>query len=158
IFMELMGLPVADAALFQKWQTTIMHGGSTPQERDVCFADLTTYFRELIGDRRAQPRDDLISTVMAQQIDGEPVTEADLMSLVQLLFLAGLDTGASQLSYTMWHLATHDEDRRAIVAEPELIPAAIEELLRYYAFVTPARKAARDAEFMGCPIKAGEMV
>jgi cytochrome P450 len=63
-----------------------------------------------------------------------------------------------QLSYSFYHLATNSEDRRRIVDDPALIRPAIEEFLRYYAFVSPARKAVRDTEISGCPVNAGQMV
>jgi cytochrome P450 len=75
-----------------------------------------------------------------------------------LMFMAGLDTVATQLTFNFWHLATHDDDRQRLLAEPALWPTAIEELLRYYAFVTPGRKVVKDTEIAGCPVKAGQMV
>src|SRR3546814_20215223 len=58
-----------------------------------------------------------------------------LLSMLMTLVLAGLDTTKSQLGYNFWHLATHPEDRGLLAENPDLFPAAIEELLRYYAFV-----------------------
>ena len=55
-------------------------------------------------------------------------------------------------------MATHVDDRRRIVADPSLIPSAIEEFLRYYSFVTPGRKVITDVDHAGCPMKAGQMV
>jgi cytochrome P450 len=63
-----------------------------------------------------------------------------------------------QLSYSMLHLATHSDDRARLAADPSLWPCAIEEFLRYYSFVTPGRKVARDIEFNGCRMKIGQMV
>jgi cytochrome P450 len=74
------------------------------------------------------------------------------------MFMAGLDTVTIQLNYSWWHLATHDGDRARIVKEPEIIPNAVEELLRAYAFVAPGRKVMKDGDFHGCPMKAGDMV
>jgi cytochrome P450 len=79
------------------------------------------------------------------------------MNCLLLLFMAGLDTVASQVSYIMLHLATHADDRARIVAEPALIPRAIEEMMRVYPIVQTARKATRDFDFHGCPVKAGDM-
>jgi cytochrome P450 len=159
IFMELMGLPVADAAQFQIWETEILHLPPTELQRSIAaMGQVTGYFADLIVDRRKHPRDDIISTACSWEIDGKPVTDEDLQSLFLLLFMAGLDTVAMQLSYSFMHLATHDEDRARIIAEPSLIPGAIEEFVRYYSFVTPARKAISDTEVAGCPVKAGEIV
>ncbi len=81
-----------------------------------------------------------------------------MLAFCLLMFMAGLDTVAAQLAYSFWHLATHDDDRRRIVADPTLIPGAIEEFLRYYSFVTPGRKVMHDTEIAGCPIEAGKMI
>ena len=75
-----------------------------------------------------------------------------------VLVLAGLDTTKSQLGYNFHYLATHPEDRARLVADPSLMPTAIEELLRFHAFVPPARKLKHDVEYEGCPMKAGQMV
>jgi cytochrome P450 len=74
------------------------------------------------------------------------------------MFMAGLDTVSIQLSYAFWHLACHPADRGRLVKEPALIPSAVEEFLRLFAFVAPARKVMRDVDFHGCPLKAGDMV
>ncbi len=77
---------------------------------------------------------------------------------VLLILLAGIDTTWSAIGSALWHLATHPDDRRRLVAEPELMPTAIEELLRAYAPVTMARIAAKDHELGGCPVKEGDWV
>ena len=75
-----------------------------------------------------------------------------------LLLIAGIDTTWSAIGSSLWHLASHPDDRRRLVAEPELMPTAIEELLRAYAPVTMARMVAKDHDFHGCPMKADEWV
>ena len=73
--------------------------------------------------------------------------------------MAGLDTVAMQLSYSMYHLAINPDDRAKILADPDRVwPLAVEEFLRYYAFVTPGRKIMADTDFNGCPMKKGEML
>jgi cytochrome P450 len=158
IFMELMGLPVSDAAIFQDWETTILHGRAAPEERLQAMYDVNAYFSDLVELRRKQPQDDIVSVAATWTIDSEPVSDGDLLALCLLLFMAGLDTVAMQLSYSFLHLATHHDDRRRIVADPSLIPSAIEEFLRYYSFVTPGRKVMKDVDHAGCPMQAGQMV
>jgi cytochrome P450 len=158
IFLELMGMPVEDADRFQEWETAILHEGSlsgpeASAARDAVFG----YFDELIADRRANPGDDIVSKAISWQIDGRPVTHEELLSYCLLLFMAGLDTVASQMSYAFYHLATHPTDRERIVADPSLVPIANEELLRYYSIVAPGRKVMKDVEVAGCPMKAGDM-
>jgi cytochrome P450 len=164
VFMEMFGLPVADAAQFQDWETAILHtppsagDDESPARRAAAMRDVMAYFSELVSQRRAQPRDDILSTALGFTIDGEPVSDQDLLSFCLLMFTAGLDTVAAQLSYSTYHLALHPDDRRRLAADPALWPSAIEEFLRYYAFVSPGRKATRDTEVGGCPVGAGQMV
>jgi cytochrome P450 len=159
IFMELMGMAVEDADQFQEWETAILHEGSSASERAVeAMQDVHAYYAKIIAERRQAPGDDIISKTLTWSIDGEPVRDEDLMAFCLLMFMAGLDTVATQLGYNFLHLATHPEDRRRINEDPSLIPSANEEFMRYYAFVTPGRKVMQDTELAGCPIKAGDMM
>ena len=165
IFMDIFGLPRDDAHQFQRWEVDILHGGhSTPegqQRRIDAMMAVMGYFTVLIKERREHPdsaRNDILSQALTWKIDGELISDQDLLDFCLLMFMAGLDTVAAQLTYSFWHLATHDADRQRIVTEPQLIPTAIEEFLRYYSFVTPGRKVLEDIEVAGCPIAAGQMV
>ena len=164
IFLDLMGMPRDKLAEFMEWEEMILH------QNDVSDPDFTVrlagmqkvgaYFAQLLAARRAQPdpgAQDIVSAAVQWEIDGAPVDDLDLLNCLLLLFMAGLDTVASQLSYSMWHLADHAEHRRRITAEPEIVPSAVEELLRAYPIVHTSRKAARDGDFSGCPVKAGDM-
>jgi cytochrome P450 len=116
------------------------------------------YFTTVIAERRRERRDDLVSAALSWTIDGQPIPDADLLSMCLLLFMAGLDTVTCQLMWSLHHLATHPDDRRRLVEDPSLIPSAVEEFLRVYTIVRPARKIMRDVEWQGCPMKAGEMI
>ena len=96
--------------------------------------------------------------VLSWRIDHKPIPMDDLLSWCLLMFMAGLDTVSIQLGYAFWHLAGHSEDRQRIVRDPSVIPAAVEEFLRQFAFVAPARKVMQDTDFHGCPLKKGDMV
>ncbi|CND99827.1 cytochrome P450 [Mycobacterium tuberculosis] len=158
IFLELIGLPTERLEEFLAWEYAILHPPPSGEGRVEAMAALTAFFAELIRDRRAHPREDLISAATSFAVDGRPVTDDELLQLCILLFLAGLDTVAAQLSYTFWHLARHEADRARITADPDGVPDAVEEFLRAYAIVLPARKLTRDADVRGCPMKAGDMV
>jgi cytochrome P450 len=159
IFLEMMGLPIEHADEFQAWETAILHQGATGSPgSQAAMGEVFGYFAEVIADRRRNPRNDIVSNAISWKIDGEPVPDQDLLAFCLLMFMAGLDTVAVQLSYSFLHLATHAEDRERLVAEPALMPTAIEEFLRYYAFVTPSRKVMQDSEIGGCPVRKGDMV
>jgi cytochrome P450 len=162
VFLDILGLPQAELPFFVSSVDKIMHGNhSDPadaQRSADTMLEVSQYFSELVAQRRKSPKDDLISTAIGFELDGKSPTDADLLSLLVFLFIAGLDTVAIQLSYSFLHLATHPADQQRVVADPTSIPGYVEDLLRVYSFVSPARKVMHDIDFNGCPIKAGEMV
>jgi cytochrome P450 len=114
---------------------------------------------EQIQERKANPGgDDLITRLLNEKVDGEPVPESHVLGTCFLLLVAGIDTTWSSIGSALWHLAQHPEDRKRLIEEPELMPNAIEELLRAYSPVTMARYVAQDTEYAGCPIPEGSKV
>lgn len=162
IFLRLMGLPEEDLDTFLDWVHDILHL-SFEQDPDrsrqlAAIQAVSAYFTEQIALRRESPRDDLLSRAMTWEIAGGPISDEDMLAFCVLMFQAGLDTVPISVGWMLYHFASHPEQRRAIVADPSLIPTAVEEILRVYTFVIPARKATKDVEIGGCPVKAGEMV
>jgi cytochrome P450 len=162
IFLELMGLPVEELPQFLSWEAGILHGDRGTQEgMDAsmrAMGEVMEYFGDLIERRRQEPQDDIVSKALAFNIDGRPPTQEELLAFCLLLFMAGLDTVTQNLNYSMYYLASHPEDRSRLAADPSLIPSAIEEFVRAYAIVVAARKATRDVEVAGCPVKKGQML
>ena len=165
VFMELLGLPKEDFDQFMIWENRIMHAETaTDPDRSgarQAMVEVGTYLGTLIESRRADPSlkgDDLLSAALDWEIDGEPVSTADLQNLCMFLFIAGLDTVASQLTVMFHHLGTHPEHRRRIVEDPELVPRAVEEYLRVFPNVATGRKVVADTEVAGVPVKAGQMI
>jgi cytochrome P450 len=111
-----------------------------------------------VAERKEKPGDDIISYMLAQQVDGAPVPEPHIVGTCFLLIVAGIDTTWSSIGSALWHLAQHPEDRKRLINEPELMNNAIEELLRAYSPVTMARYVAQDTEYGGCPIPEGSKV
>jgi cytochrome P450 len=162
IFLELMGLPVDELDQFLAWEHDILHAGGSDEDRlqkqIAAMMAVMGRFSTVIAERREQPRDDIVSKALEYEIDGKPVTDEDLLSFCLLMFMAGLDTVSVTLGWTFLHLARNDDDRQRIVDDPDLIPSAVEEFLRAFAIVVPARKVMKDVEVQGCPMKAGDMV
>jgi cytochrome P450 len=120
---------------------------------------MSAYFAGQIALRKKQPTDDLISTLMnAKDKNGQPLADGHVLGSLRLLLIAGIDTTWSAIGASLWHLAKTPADRERLVAEPELMPTAIEELLRAYSPVTMAREVMKETEIAGCPIKPGNMV
>ena len=164
VFLTIMGMPVEDLAQFMEWEDMILHQSGVGDEVNAARLEGMThvmgYFSALIQQRRENRdpnADDIVSKAIDWTIDGEPINDLELLNCLLLLFMAGLDTVSNQLSYALLHLATHPGDRARIVADPELIPKAVEEILRVYPIVQTARKATQDIDFHGCPVKAGDM-
>jgi cytochrome P450 len=165
IFLTILGLPVEELDKFMAWEHEILH--TTPEtdpgetRRLTAVMEVMGYFGALVEQRRTDPvpdAPDIVSHAADWTLDGEPVAPQDVVNCLFLLFIAGLDTVAAELGYAMHHLATHDADRRRIAAEPDVVPRAVEELLRTYPTVQAARIATRDIDFHGCPVRAGQMV
>jgi cytochrome P450 len=121
--------------------------------------EISAYFAEQIAIRRDRPGDDLVSFLIKARLpDGEPFSDRHVLGALRLLLVAGIDTTWSAIGSSIWHLATHPADRERLVHEPDLVPTAIEEVLRAYAPVTMAREIVEDTELAGCPMRKGEMV
>jgi cytochrome P450 len=163
VFLNAINLPAEDTPLFVAWVHAIFGGlsGADPQAGVNAQAEMRDYFTGMFDERRVSPQDidvDILTYLLSAEIDGKPIPEDDLLNMAVVLVLAGLDTTKSQLGYSFHHLATHPDDRRRLVEDPSLMPSAIEELLRFHAFVPPARKLKHDIEYEGCPMQAGQMV
>ena len=122
---------------------------------------VSEYWKNTLDGRREAPLDpdvDFVTHISRATMDGEPLPDVDILDIMDTLTLGSLDTLKSQLGWCMYHLATHPEDRRRIVADPSLIPGAVEEFLRAYPIVSMARKLTQDYDFHGCPMKKDDMV
>ena len=162
IFLELMGLPVEELDQFLEWEHDILHAGGSDEEKlqtqIAAMMAVMGRFVTVITDRRAEPRNDIVSKALTYEIDGKPVSDEDLLSFCLLMFMAGLDTVSVTIGWAFLHLARNDTDRERVVETPDAIPTAVEEFVRAYAIVIPARKVMADIEIQGCPMKAGDMV
>ncbi|MBO0763795.1 MAG: cytochrome P450 [Hyphomicrobiaceae bacterium] len=160
VMAHLLGVPESDGDRFRAWINATLQEGATDQPALMrALEEMTEYFRAPMLERRKNPGTDLISYLVQQKYpDGRLLTDNHVLGSVRLLLVAGVDTTWSALGAFIWHLAKTPEDRRRLVAEPDLIPTAIEELLRAYAPVTMAREVVAETEINGCPIKPGQMV
>src|SRR5262249_41911028 len=120
--------------------------------------EMQVFFDEEIAKRRARPSDDLITYLINARIDGRPLSDEHINGSLRLLLIAGISTTWSAIGSCLWHLATHPNDRRRLATDPNLIPTAVEELLRAYASGTVAREVVKETEINGCVFKPGQMV
>ena len=120
--------------------------------------ELFGYIQTQIEEHVANPRDDLTSYLLNAEMDGEKLDPFHVGRTIGLLLIAGIDTTWSAIGASLWHLAANPADRERLVAEPDLLPVAMEELLRAYAPVTMARLVRQDTEWNGCTMKADDWV
>lgn len=157
-----LGVPESDGDLFRHWVHETLEVGPTDQARArTATLEMFDYFRRELAERRdrgADPEEDLTAWVAASTLEGEPTPHKVQVGMLAILLLAGIDTTWSALGSALWHLATHPDDQARLRAEPELVPTAIEELLRFYAPASTARVTTEATELAGCPIPAGERV
>ena len=175
-FFSLCGLPYDDLELFLKLKDGIIRPQNVyPDElrglepaasmekakelRKRSADQIYAYFEDVIADRERKPREDLMTQLVHAEIDGEKLSRNEILDICFLLILAGLDTVTATLGCNIAYLAANPEQRRRIVADPDLIPGAVEELLRWETPVTAVpRLCKQDVTVSGFEIKAGEMV
>ena len=155
---HILGVPETMAPVFTEWVRDVLEFAHDAERRMRGITGILQYLTGALDERIATPTDDFISELLASEHDGQPIERPVVMGMCALLLIAGIDTTWSSIGSAMWHLATHPDDRRRLVAEPELMPTAIEELLRAYSPVTMARRLSHDVDFNGCPMKAGDRI
>lgn len=146
----MLGVPRDDWPIFRRLvrEVTLCVEPSPTAEQlalaDAAARELNDYFGALIAERRTRPREDMISMLVGAEIDGESLTESELTSLVQFLFGAGFETTTNLIGNGMLALLRHPDQLAALRAEPDLIPGAVEELLRFDASVQLTMRTAFD--------------
>lgn len=159
VIARMLGFPLEDDDLFREFVHEILENiNGEPENRIRAFERIDAYLMAQIDDHAANPRDDLTGYLMNVELGGEKLPKEMVAGFILLLLVAGIDTTWSAIGSSLWHLATHPDDLRRLVREPELMGTAIEEFLRVYAPVTMARLVAKDHDFDGCPMKADEWV
>jgi cytochrome P450 len=157
VFLDLMGLPQARMQQFMEWETSLFHSldfeGITEATRQV-----VAYLQEVIEERKQQPRDDIISLATAYEIDGRKLDNDELLGLCFNLYIGGLDTVTTNISWQVRHLAEHPEHQRRLRENPELIPSAVESLYRRYASVTTFRTCVKEFSIGGATMMPGDKV
>jgi cytochrome P450 len=137
-FLTLMGLPQEELDLFIELKNGIIRPPVDPMDliaatefRMKTGERIYAYFEKMIEDRRSKPRDDMMTYLTTVELDGQPLSDEEILDISYLFLLGGLDTVTATLGCSMAYLASNPEQRRKLVAKPELIPNAVEELLRW---------------------------
>lgn len=157
VFMELMGLPKERMAEFLEWEMNLLHNHDLSKIA-AATRSVVDYLDGEILDRKANPRDDLLSYGVTADFEGRKLDRDELMGFAFNLFIGGLDTVSTHMGLHFWHLAANPADQARLRANPELIPDAIDELMRAYPAVTTFRTCVKETEIMGVKILPGEKV
>jgi cytochrome P450 len=157
VFLKMLGLPLERMDEYRELVRQHL-GDPEPDPRNTLkkLWKITASMKETILARKDDPQDDLISLLWKTELDGKPMDIDGMEDFCVVLFIAGLDTVMNGMGHGMRHLARHPELQAELRANPQLIPAATEELLRRYTFTIPPRRVARDVVLEGAPMKAGD--
>jgi hypothetical protein len=158
VIARILGVSPELSDTFTGWVRDVLEFADDPERRQRGGEGLLNYFLGQLEESRRNPGDDLLSELLTTEVDGQPVDDGIVLGMAALVLIAGVDTTWSAIGSSLWHLAAHPDDRKRLAAEPELMPTAVEELLRAYAPVTMARLVTEDVEYKGCPMKAGDKV
>ncbi|MCA8929370.1 MAG: cytochrome P450 [Alphaproteobacteria bacterium] len=157
VIAYILGIDIARAAEFTQWTQELLELGQTdPELRRAARAKIRTFFYEQIEARKKNPGDDVISKLLAAEVEGQKLSDHTVAGMCNLLLVAGIDTTWSSIGSALYHFSTHPEDRKRLVAEPDLLPVAVEEVLRYYSPVTMARKVTEEVSLHGADMKPGD--
>lgn len=166
VIAELLGIPFEDRHKVFDWSNRLVgaadpeyqgEGGDLPMNASF---ELYAYAQSLADDRRARPMDDIVTTLVTAELDGEKLSDIEFNVFVLLLSVAGNETTRNLISGGMLALMEHPDERDRLVADLDgLLPTAVDEMLRYVSPVQYFRRTATaDTELRGVPIKAGDKV
>jgi pulcherriminic acid synthase len=166
VIVHMLGLPTADHQLFHRWYSSIIAFlGNLTQDPDIAAAGLQTkeelqaYLLPIIAERRANPGDDLLSTLCTAEIDGARMSDLDIKAFVSLLLVAGGETTDKAMASMLWRLIENPDQLAAVRADRSLISHAFAETLRHSPPVQMImRQPSEDVEVSGGTIPAGATV
>jgi len=163
VIAEMLGVPPEDRPRFRSWsdrrarllEPTI--GAAECADGDRAANDLDAYFAPIVTQRRADPEDDILSALARAEEAGDRLDERELLTMLRLLLVAGNETTVNLIGNGVLALLRHPEQLQRLRGDPSLIPAAVEELLRYDSPVQlDLRRVVEDCEVNGFPVKRGD--
>jgi len=161
VICELLGVPDTDRTDFRRWSDAFVAGTFAGVDAYVTgCSEMVGYIRRLLAEKRAEPTDDLLSGLIAVRDGGDQLTEDELVGMAMVLVIAGHETTVNLIANGVHTLLTHPGQLELLRAEPDRLPAAVEELLRFAppVQVTPPYITTEPVCFGGTTIPAGELV
>lgn len=159
VIAHMLGFPSEDGEQFRDFVHVVLDLiDLDPDVRAALFLPMAEYLDRQIAEHLVNPRDDLTNYLLNVEVAGEKLAPEHVRGSMVLILIAGIDTTWSAIGSSLWHLASHPDDLARLVNEPDLMPVAIEEFLRFYAPVTMARLVKEDMEYAGCPMKKDDWI
>ena len=159
VIADMLGFPPEDGPRFREFVENTLEGvNQEPDERIERMQELFDYLLAQIRDHVDHPRDDLTTFLINVELYGSKLEAEHVAGTMALLLIAGIDTTWSAIGASLWHLAKTPRDRERLVAEPTLLPTALEEFLRAFAPVTMARLVKEDMNWHGADMKADDWI
>jgi cytochrome P450 len=168
VIAEMLGTPTEDRSQFKHWNDVLLRmsyvvagqpARGIMEEYIAATQQMGVYIARLVEERRRTPKDDLLTRLVHAQVDGERLTAQEILGFFQLLLLAGSETTTNLINNAMLCFIEHPDQLALIRAEPDLLPSAIEEVLRYRSPLQwMYRVAKRDLSIHGQTIPAGKLV
>jgi cytochrome P450 len=169
VIAGMIGIPLADWTRYRQWTDVILRlsyarsGGEEAERSKSDFTAVTlemdAYLADMIEQRRRAPQDDLLTRLIEAEVDGERLSQKEILGFFQLLIIAGQETTTNLIDNAVLCLLEHPDQLARLRAAPDLLPAAIEEVLRFRAPLQwMMRTPRRDVEVHGQVILAGQLV
>jgi cytochrome P450 len=159
VIADMLGFPAEDGPQFREFVENTLEGVNLPpEERIARMTMLSDYLLAQVHDHIDHPREDLTSYLLNAELYGHKLEPWHVVGTMTLLLIAGIDTTWSAIGASLWHLAKTPQDLQRLVADPRLLPTAMEEFLRAYAPVTMARLVKEDMHWRGVDMKADDWI
>lgn len=160
VISDLLGIPVTDRRRFREWTQAMVNITTEAEQRRDAIQQFLNYIKTLLGEKRVRPGNDLTSGLVQVEENGDQLDENELISMLILLIIAGHETTVNLLGNGTLALLQHPDQFHLLRTDPELVPGAVEELLRYTSPVSLSdeRWASEDVERHGKLIRKGQQV
>jgi cytochrome P450 len=161
VIADMLGVSREDRADFKRWSDAMIEagGGRRGPQTDAALGEMFAYFQGVLEQRRRAPREDLITTLAQAEVDGDRLSDSEILIFCVTLLSAGNETTRNLISGGALLLMQNPDERRKLLERPELLPGAVEEMLRWW---TPVhsfiRTSTRDTELRGRSIRSGQTV
>ncbi|MFA7602586.1 MAG: cytochrome P450 [Novosphingobium sp.] len=158
IFLRLMGMPLDMMRQFFAWEQNLLRG-TTPEARVKAAREILDCLTFHLEQQKRKPATPLMENIMGARIeDGRPLADGEILGMFYTFYLGGLDTVYATVSWAMRYIATRPDFQRFLRDNPDMLPKAVDEMLRMFSVVSTQRRVTRDFTFHGVPMKENDLV